>query len=323
MSIRTAFLGALAAAMLLGAAAPVPDNDPYLWLSDIHGQRALAWVSEQNAKSNAALMQNPLYAPIHDEILKSLDTKDRIPLGEVDHGDVYNFWQDKEHVRGLWRKTTVADYRSADPHWDVLLDVDKLDADKHKIWVFHGARCAPGHEALPRAAVARRRRCVGRSSNTIPWRTVSSPTASISPSRNRTPQYVDADTIIFSTDFGPGTLTISSYPRIVKLWHRGQPISRRQNRSIEAQSTDISAEPRVFSGPYGTIVLVNRGLTFFTSEYFAVLPDGSTLKLPVPVGVQLHGVSQGQLVFTLRNDWTAEGRTFKQGSLLAFDSSPL
>jgi prolyl oligopeptidase len=317
MSIRTAFLGALAAAMLLGAAAPVPDNDPYLWLSDIHGQRALAWVSEQNAKSNAALMQNLLYAPIHDEILKSLDTKDRIPPGEVDHGDVYNFWQDKEHVRGLWRKTTVVDYRSAEPHWDVLLDVDQYDKDTHKNWVFHGARCAPGMK-----------RCLlnlspggGDASEVFEYDPVAHSFIAdgfhLAVAKSNA-QYVDADTIIFSTDFGPGTLTKSSYPRIVKLWHRGTPISDAKT-IYEANADDVSAEPRVFSGPYGTIVLVNRGLTFFTSEYFAVLPDGSTLKLPVPVGVQLHGVTQGQLVFTLRNDWTEEGRTFKQGSLLAFD----
>ncbi len=217
-------LAAVGASLCAGAAfATMSDNDPYLWLSDIHGAKALAWVSEQNAKSNAALMQNPLYAPIHDEILKSLDTKDRIPLGELDHGDVYNFWQDKEHVRGLWRKTTVADYRAADPHWDVLLDVDQYDKDTHKNWVFHGARCAPGMK-----------RCLV---NLSPGGSDAGEYFEYDPAAHSfftdgfhlsvaksNAQYVDADTVIFSTDFGPGSLTKSSYQRIVKLWHRGTPI---------------------------------------------------------------------------------------------------
>src|SRR5215469_15613481 len=299
------------------AFAAVPDNDPYLWLSDIHGAKALSWVGEQNAKSNAALTQNPLYTPIREEILKSLDTKDRIPLGELDHGDVYNFWQDKEHVRGLWRRASVADYRNADPKWDVLLDVDKYDQDTHKNWVFHGARCAPGMK-----------RCLV---NLSPGGGDASEIFEYDPATKSFPsdgfhlalaksnaQYIDADTILFATDFGPGTLTKSSYPRIVKLWHRGTPLSDAK-QIYEAGEGDISAEPRVFRGPYGSVALVRHGLTFFTAEHFVVLPDGSTMKLPLPVGAELRGVTNGELVFTLRNDWTDRGRTFKQGALLAFN----
>jgi prolyl oligopeptidase len=316
MSIKAAILGAFASAIVL-CAAEAADNDPNLWLSDIHGAKALEWVAQQNAKSNAALMQDPLYAPVHAEILKSLDTKDRIALGELDHGDVYNFWQDANHVRGLWRRTSAADYRSGEPHWDVLLDVDKYDADTHKNWVFHGARCAPGMK-----------HCLV---NLSPGGGDAAEYFEYDPAAHSfladgfhlavaksNAQYLDDDTIIFATDFGPGTLTKSSYPRIVKIWHRGTPLSEAKT-IYEAGADDISAEPRVYRGPYGTIALVRRGLTFFTSEQYAVMPDGSTLKLPLPVGAELHGVTQGKLVFTLRNDWTDGGKTFKQGSLLAID----
>jgi prolyl oligopeptidase len=316
MSTKTAVLGAFAVAVALGAA-EAANSDPYLWLSDIRGQKALEWVAQQNAKSNAALMQDPLYAPVRAEILKSLDTKDRIPLGELDHGDVYNFWQDGSHVRGLWRRTTAADYRSGEPHWDVLLDVDKYDADTHKNWVFHGARCAPGMK-----------HCLVNLSpgggDAAEYFEYDPAAHSFIPDgfhlaeAKSNAQYLDDDTIIFATDFGPGTLTKSSYPRIVKIWHRGTPLSDAKT-VYEAGVGDISAEPHVYRGPYGTIALIRRGLTFFTAEQYAVLPDGSTLKLPLPVGAELHGVTQGQLVFTLRNDWTDAGHTFKQGSLLAFD----
>ena len=330
MSIRVPVLGAFALAMSCCAviAAPplsyvppgmptVADNDPYIWLAD-NTAKTLAWVDGQNAKSNA-LMKDPLYAPMHDEILKSLDTKDRIPLGEVEKGDVYNFWQDKEHVRGLWRKTTVADYRNADPKWDVLLDVDQYDKDTHKNWVFHGARCAPSNK-----------RCLVDLS---PGGGDASEIFEYDPAAHSfltdgfhlavaksSAQYLDDDTIIFDTDFGPGTMTKSSYPRIVKIWHRGTPLSDAK-QVFEAQENDIRAGARVFRGPYGTVTVIERGLTTFTAEYYALTPDGATLKLPLPVGAQLHGVTDGQLIFAVRDSWKPEGKlnAFPQGSLLAFD----
>jgi prolyl oligopeptidase len=296
------------------------DNDPYLWLSDIHGAKALAWVAQQNAKSDAVVSHDPDYAPTRAAILKSLDAKDRIPLGTLDHGSVYNFWQDADHVRGLWRRASVAEYRNASPNWEVLLDVDKLDAEKHQNWVFHGADCSPSMK-----------RCLV---NLSPGGGDAAEFYEYDPATHdfvadgfslkvakSNAAYLDDDTILFATDFGPGTLTKSSYPRIVKLWHRGEPIDSAKT-VYEAKADDISASPRVFRGPYGAVALVQRGITFFTSEYFAVLPDGSTLKLPLPLGAELHGATGGTLVFTLRDDWMPQGsaKIFKKGSLIAFDA---
>jgi prolyl oligopeptidase len=319
MGIRKWIWGALGLSLCVGAAvAAATDNDPYLWLSDIHGSRALAWVAQQDAKSNAILTGDPRYGQFHGEILKSLDTRDRIPLGNVDRGDVYNFWQDADHVRGLWRRTSVADYRSASPDWEILLDVDKYDAEQHKNWVFHGANCAPDMK-----------RCL---IDLSPGGGDAGEIFEFDPAKHAfladgfhlaiaksTARYLDDDTIIFAADFGPGTLTKSSYPRIVKIWHRGRPLEDAKT-VFEAQSDDISARPFVARGPYGTVALIDRGLTFFTSEFYVVLPDGATRKLPLSVGANLQGVTKGQLVFTLRDAWTDGGRTFKQGSLVAFDA---
>ena len=297
------------------------DGDPYLWLSDIHAPRALLWVTQQNAKSDAALMQDPDYAATRAAILKSLDTKDRIPLGDLHRGEVYNFWQDADHVRGLWRRTVLAAYRKAVPDWDVLLDVDKLDAAEHKDWVFHGGDCAPAMK-----------RCLVRLS---PGGGDSVETREFDPATHSFPAdgfhldvakssaaYLDDDTILFATDFGPGTLTKSSYPRIVKLWHRGTPIESAKT-VYEAGPEDISAGPEVYRGPYGTVALVRRGITFFTSEFFALLPDGTTLKLPLPLGAELRGVTGGALILTLRDDWMPQGAStaFKKGSLVDFDAT--
>jgi prolyl oligopeptidase len=318
MQIRNVMFAAFVAAVCAWPSLAA-DDDPHLWLSDIHGAKALAWVAGQNAKSEAVVTKDASYAPTREAILKSLDTQDRIPLGNLDHGDVYNFWQDAEHVRGLWRRTSVADYRNAAPNWEVLLDVDKLDADQHKQWVFHGAECSPSMK-----------RCLV---NLSPGGGDADAISEYDPKTHAmlgdgfslkiaksNATYLDDDTILFSTDFGPGTLTKSSYPRIVKLWHRGEPIENAKT-IYEAKETDISASPRVWRGPYGAVAIVRRGITFFTSEDFAVLPDGSTLKLPLPVGAELRGVTGGALILTLRDDWMPQGakKPFKKGSLVAFD----
>ncbi len=143
MRSRNLLLGFAFVAIIASTSAAVVDNDPYLWLADIHGDKPLAWVKEQNARSEAVLKADPAYAATYDAILTSLDVKDRIPLGRLDHGGVYNFWQDAAHVRGLWRRTTIADYAAPSPHWETLLDLDKLDADEHAQFVWQGADCAP------------------------------------------------------------------------------------------------------------------------------------------------------------------------------------
>src|SRR3974390_2416597 len=308
---------ALGLALAVSVAFKPADRDPYLWLSDIHGAKALAWVGEQSAKSNAVLTRDPRYAEFRDEIVKSLDVKDRIPFDSVDHGDVYDFWQDADHVRGLWRRTSVTGFRGASPNWDVLLDVDKYDAQQHKNWVFHGANCAPGMrhcliDLSPDGGDA------GEIFEFDPTKHAFMRAGFHLTLAKSTALYIDDDTILFGTDFGPGTLTQSGYPRIVKIWHRGTPIAQAKT-VYEAMPRDIEAQPVVWRGPYGTVALIERGLTFFTSEFYLVLPDRSTRKLPLPVGANLQGVTDGQLVFTLRDDWQERGRLFKQGSLLAFD----
>ncbi|MGN6516411.1 MAG: prolyl oligopeptidase family serine peptidase [Rhizomicrobium sp.] len=299
----------------------VADTDPNLWLADIHGAKAVAWAKEQTDKTLAVLKSDPNYQADYNSLLKILNADDRIAFGNLDHGDVFNFWQDAQHTRGLWRKTTIADYANPNPNWTVLLDVDQLDKTEGKPWVWQGADCAPGFK-----------RCLVRLS---PGGTDASVVREFDPNARKfltdgftlpvaksNATYVDADTILFGTDFGPGTITKSSYPRIVKLWHRGEPLTAAKT-VYEAQESDISARPVVFHGPYGTIALVERGITFFTGEYFYVMPDGSTMKLPLPLDADIKGVTQGNLIFTLRKAWTPQGgKQIPQGSLVAFPIKP-
>ena len=315
-----AALAGLALCTAGAMAATAVDTDPNLWLSDIHGAKALAWVKDQNARSDAALKSDPRYAQDYAAILKSLDVPDRIPLGQLDHGFVYDFWQGADHVRGLWRRTTVADYAAAAPHWQTLLDLDRLDADEHVQWVWEGAECAPGSDlCLVRLSPGGGDASVVREFDLKTEAFVKDGFTLPVAKSNAT--YLDANTILFASDFGPGTLTASSYPRIVKLWHRGTPIANAKT-VFEAQPGDIAARPRVYSGPYGTIALMVRGLTFFTAEFYLVDDKGGAAKIDVPVSADLKGATGGWLIFLLRDGWTPtayHAGPIPKGALIALD----
>jgi len=325
MRLAKLVLGLALAGAMFGLAAAqdgkdlTPNSpDPWLWLSEIHGARALAWAKAQNEKTFSVLQSAPEYRQDRDTILGVLNANDRIPMVTIENGDVYNFWQDSNHVRGLWRRTGAGDYTRPRPAWEVLLDVDALDAREHKDWVWQGARCAPD-----------RKRCLVRLS---PGGSDASVVREYDP-RTRAfvaggftlavaksdAVYLNDDTILFGSDFGPGSMTQSGYPRIVKIWHRGQPLSAAKT-VFAGKTTDVASRPMVFQGPYGTLAMVERGLTFFTSEFYVLCADDTTLKLPLPPGAAIKGVSRGELLFTLRDGWTPPNvKPIAEGSLVAFN----
>src|SRR6202789_4014527 len=313
----------VAACALPALAELTPDSpDPWLWLTDIHGAKPLAWVKEQNDKSFAVLKSDPDYQKDYDAILKVLDANDRIADGELDHGDVLNFWQDAGHVRGIWRKTTIADYRKAQPKWETILDIDKLDADEKAQWVWQGADCLSDNvhclvRLSPGGGDATTIREFNPTTRTFVAGGFALPLAKLNAA------YLDADDVLVATDFGPGSITKSSYPRIVKLWHRAQRLSAART-IFEAKPDDVSAAPVVLRGAAGDVPLIIRGLDAFTAEFYYVLPNGTTMKLPLPITADLKGVTGGNLIFTLREAWTPPGgQPIAKGALVAFALKPV
>jgi prolyl oligopeptidase len=317
--------GAIAGGWSAMGASGVKDNhkqaqqtDPWLWLEDIHGAKPMEWVKAQNAKSTAILQADPDYQKDYDAVLAVMDATDRIPYGNIDHNTVFNFWQDAAHPKGIWRRTTIADYANPAPHWEILLDLDKLAGDEHENWVWKGADCAPSLKHclinLSRGggdAVVVREFDLGSKSFLKDGFTLAEAKSSIT--------YLDEDTVLFGTDFGTGTMTTSGYPNVVKLWKRGTAMA--DAKTVYAGKLgDVASSGVVFREPSGTVALVQRAVSFFEAEYYLLQPDGTTLKLPLPLGADLKGAMQGNLIFTLRDDWTPPGATeaFKKGSLIAF-----
>ncbi|HEY0767895.1 MAG TPA: prolyl oligopeptidase family serine peptidase [Steroidobacteraceae bacterium] len=291
--------------------------DPYLWLEEIHGAKPLEWVKAQNAKSTAILQADPSYQKDYDAILKVMDATDRIPYGDLDHQYVFNFWQDAQHPKGIWRRTSIADYAKPAPDWDMLLDLDQLAADEHENWVWKGAECTPSLKHcllhLSRgggdAAVVREFDPAARAFVKSGFQ-LAEAKSSIS--------YLSEEAVLCGTDFGPGSMTASGYPRIVKLWKRGEPLAGART-IYEGKHSDVGAQGVVFHDPSGTLALVQRDVSFFSAEYHSIGPDGTTRQLPLPLGADLKGAQSRHLIFALREDWTPPaGAPIAKGSLIAY-----
>ncbi len=296
-------------------------TDPFLWLEDIHSAKAMAWVKAQNAHATKVLQADPDYQADYDSLLKVMDATDRIPYGSLNHDSIFNFWQDAKHPKGIWRRTTIADYTNAQPHWETLLDLDQLATDEKENWVWKGADYSP---SLRHCLVSLSRgggdAVVVREFDLATKKFLKDGFAL--PEAKSTITYLDEDTVLFGTDFGPGSMTTSGYPNVVKRWKRGTPIADAKT-VYTGELSDVSSSGVVLSSPAGTIPLVTRGVTFFTAEYFYVLPDGTTMKLPLPPGADLKGALNQNLIFTLRDDWTPSGgQPMAKGSLVAFPVMP-
>jgi prolyl oligopeptidase len=291
------------------------DTDPYLWLEGIDDAKALAWVKQQNAVSQAELAAVPEYQPIFDKSLEIFDSEARIPMPSLRGDRVDNFWQDRAHERGLWRRTTLASYRTADPAWDTLLDLDALSKADGQPWVFKGADCLPPDHRLCLVSLSR------GGGDAIVVREFDAVAKAFIPGGFSLPEaksqvtWRDKDTLWVGTDFGPGSLTSSGYPRVVKLWRRGTPLSEART-VFEGQAEDVASGGNSLFTAEGRYDVVSRAVTFYTAETYLMLGQ-RLVRLPIPDDASFQGVFRDQVLFSLRSDWTVGGASYRQGALLA------
>jgi prolyl oligopeptidase len=311
----------LVAVIVTGFLSAIPavaaDDDQFQWLEDVQGEKALAWAKEQNALTTKVLAARPEYEPIYKRTLEILDSKERIPEPKLYGDTVYNFWKDDAHERGIWRRTTLASYRTAAPEWETVLDVDALGKAEGKAWTFHGADLLP--PAFERCLISL---SVG-GSDAFELREFNTKTKQFVtggffvPEAKSSVTWLDENTLWVGTDFGPGSLTTSGYPRIVKLWKRGTPLSEAKT-IYETKAEDVGA----FGGSSilsdGRYDVVTRIPAAFRQETF-LLVGGRLAKLEIPEDSDPRAFFRGRLLFSLRSDWIpgADGKTYRDGSLLA------
>jgi prolyl oligopeptidase len=299
-------------------------TDPWLWLEDVGGERALNWVREHNAATRQALEARPGFDALRTGIKAVLDAKDRLP-SVARRGDwLYNFWQDADHPRGLWRRTSLAEFRRAQPAWDVVLDLDALARDEKENWVWKGANCLGGASTRCLLMLSR-----GGADATV-VREFDLATRHLVPGGFMLPEakteveWFDERHLIVGTDWGPGSLTDSGYARVIKLWTRGQPLASAVT-IYEGHQTDVSAFASVDHTPGFERVMLGRSPDFYSNEMALWLPGaaGSAGRLqPIdkPADAQL-AFWRERVLIQLRSDWTVGGITWPRGSLLVADAA--
>ena len=308
---------------------PAPDGttDPHLWLEDVTGDNALAWVTERSERTEQDLAAGGLTEQLQAEILEILDASDKIP-GVTKRGEhLYNFWTDAEHERGLWRRTTLAQYRTDDPEWEILLDLDALSAAEGEQWVFHGASLLRPAEGEPyRRALVNLSRGGSDADITREFDLErrdflpESEQPFCRPEAKGVLSWIDADTVWVSTEVGEESLTTSGYPRQARIWTRGTALA---DALIvhEIPTTDMMLAAYHDSTPGFERDLIVQMHDFYTDSTFLVDRSGEQVaitEVPKPKDVQF-GAFRDLAVLRPRFDWTVGETTYPAGSLLTAD----
>jgi prolyl oligopeptidase len=301
-------------AMAVPAASAAPPADPNLWLEQVDGARALAKVKSWNAATRAALEKQPGFADYRAKALELLSTDQKIAQPDQILGDkVLNFWQDEQHPRGIWRVSPLAAFASGQPQWRTLLDIDAMSKADKKNWVFKGATC------LSPAYVD----CMVSLSNgggdAVEVREFNLDTAQFIangfflPNAKSDVSWAGPDALFIGTDFGPGSLTDSGYPRVVKLWRRGTKLTG-ATKLAEGEKTDVSVSAYTLVDGDQTWPVVNRAVDFYHHKISHLADNGQLVPSPLPDDADIVDVLDGRVIASLKSPW----QNRSAGTLVAY-----
>ena len=291
-------------------------EDPYIWLEDVEGEEALNWVEAQNEVSVGYLESLPTFDELNDRNLEILNSDDRIASPGLRGDQVFNFWRDAANQRGLWRRTTLDDYISGDPDWEIILDLDALAEAEGEDWVWKGASCLrPDYRHCALYLSRGGADAVVIREFDVEDRAFVEGGFFVPEAKSRV-SWIDSDTLYLGSDFGDGTLTDSGYPRTARIWRRGEPFSDAIEVFAGEQSDVAASVLRSWDGDAHYDLAV-RSPTFYTSASYLVTDEGELEHIEIPEDAEFRGVFNGQMLVALKSDWTVGGETYLQGSLIA------
>lgn len=297
------------------AAAP---DDPFLWLEDAHGARAMDWVGHENAKTLAVLEKDPRYPKLYGDALRIAQAKDRIPTPRFLAGAIYNFWQDADHVRGLWRRTTLSDYKTASPHWRTVFDLDAVSSAEHANWFSKGVECEEPGEGRCLIALS------DGGEDAITLREFDLKTSAfvaggfVLPKAKQRVSWEGPDTLLVSRAQAADELNKSGYPFIVRRWTRGQPLAS----AVEifrgsADDGGYGVTPvTLVDGSGHRVSLIDRPISTFQSEKYLVGSKGVE-KLALPLKSSVEALVDGRLIIALAEPWRVGADDYAAGSVVA------
>ena len=318
-SLTPIVVAAAMAATLVSAQAPAPApaEDPYLWLEEVTGEKALAWAKERNAQSVGLLESQPGFKALHERLLAIYNSRERIPAVEKLGSHLYNFWQDEKNPRGIWRRATLAEFRKAEPAWETVLDLGKLSADEKETWVWKGADCL-----FPEF-----RRCLlslsrGGKDAVVLREFDTQDKAFVKggfevPEAKQQAAWRNADLVYIASDFGPGTLTKAGYPRVLKRWKRGEALAKAET-IFTAQESDVGVWPQVRQERGQRYERFTRLIDLPLEREEYLHSDRRWIKLDVPRDAEVE-IGSGLILVRPRTDWTPAKTAIRGGSLAAIE----
>jgi len=308
---------AMAAAMTLaGGTAALAQDDPFIWLEDWHGEKAMAWVEAENARTVDVLQADPNYPTMVEEAIAIATATDRIPMPSLISGRIYNFWRDAAHPQGIWRHTSPADYAKAAPAWTTVLDLDALSGAEGRKWVWKGYSCLEPDETYCLLSLSDG----GEDATSVREFDLKAgafvENGFALPTSKQGVEWVNADTLIAARDWGEGTMTASGYPFVVKTLRRGAPLDDAEEVYRGAKE-DVGVWPAVLTDGAGNrAVLLVRARTFFESEFYLLTSEG-VRQLPLPAKSSVTGMVAGRVIVKTSEPWTASGVRVPTGAVVS------
>jgi prolyl oligopeptidase len=313
---------ALSAALLLNAYLSAQSSnggeDKYRWLEDAGSKRSLAWVKTENDRSIKIIESDSHFADFEASALRVLESKDRLPLPEFHAGEIYNTWQDTQHVRGILRRTSLVDYLSAHPQWRTILDYDALAKHDKQSWVQKGLICLypDDQDCLVALSAGGEDAVTLREFDSRAGKFVEH--GFVLPRSIQDVGWVDNNTLIVARDWGTDTLTKSGLPYVVKMWKRGEPLQRAKE-IFRGRQTDVDVEPRVWRDASNhSLITLDHYIDIFHDEILILTPDGPK-RIALPPKATINGLVDGQVIVTVNEDWKPDGHreSFVQGSIVS------
>lgn len=297
-------------------------EDKYLWLEEVDGEKALEFVKSQSDATLEKLKAEPDYQAIYDKSLEIMNSTDRIAYPRVRGEYVYNFWKDKDHARGIWRRATLESYRSGEPEWDILLDIDALSEKDNVKWVYKGASgLYPDYNRFLIDLSKGGGDAVITREFDVDSKSFIEDGFFIDESKGNA-SYLDENTLIVSSDFGEGTMTNSGYPKQVKFWERGTALSEAKLIHEGADTDAFMTTGFVLRDGEKAYTLIVRYLTTFSSKRM-VWQNDELIELDIPNDSRISAILKDQLMILLRSDWEVDGTMYKSGTLISLDFSDL
>ena len=277
-------------------------------------EKSLNWVEEWNKKSMNVLTAQPGYNDIYEKNLEIYNSTERIAAPSIYGEYIYNFWQDKNHPRGIWRRASLAGYLSTNPDWETVLDIDALAEKDGEKYVFKGASGlypnynkflvnlskGGGDAVLVREFDAEKMQFVEN--------------GFFLPEAKSSVSWIDENSLMVSTDFGEG-VTTSGYPKQVKIWNRGTSLNN-ANLVFEGSENDMGIWGYTLPTENKTYQLIMKRTSFYSGSYH-VIENGKLVDLKLPEDIDLSGIFKDLVILQLKSDWTVNGKKFKQGDVLS------